>query len=178
MTRSTALLVVVMGVSGCGKTTVGRLLAKRLKAEFLEGDDLHPERNVERMAAGIALTDTDRRDWLRAIAQQLADAHAARYALVVSCSALKRSYRNVLRAASGELAFVHLDAAPALLEQRLSARTDHFMPASLLVSQLETLEPPGADERALTLAATLPADQLATEAAAWLAQPYKPAPRP
>lgn len=173
-----ARLVVVMGVSGCGKTTVGRLLAKRLKAEFLEGDELHPPRNVERMASGIALTDTDRRDWLREIAQQLADAHAAQYPLVVSCSALKRSYRNTLRAASSDLAFVHLDASAELLMQRLHARSDHFMPASLLESQLQTLEPPGADERAITLSAALPADQIAAEAAAWLAKPYKPSARP
>jgi gluconokinase len=164
-----AHLVVVMGVSGCGKSTVGKLLARRLSAEFLEGDDLHPPRNVERMAAGIPLTDNDRRDWLLEIAQQLADAHAAKYTLVVSCSALKRSYRDMLRAASSDLAFVHIDAELPLLEERLRARTGHYMPASLLASQLQTLEPPGADERAITLAATPPAEQIASEAAAWLA---------
>ncbi|MEO8155844.1 MAG: gluconokinase [Rhizobacter sp.] len=178
MTRSTtpACLVVVMGVSGCGKTTVGRLLAQRVGAEFLEGDELHPQRNVERMSSGIALTDADRRDWLRAIAQQLADAHSARHSLVVSCSALKRSYRNTLRAASGDLAFVYLHAAQATLEARLLGRTGHFMPASLLGSQLQTLEPPEADERAITLDASLPPDQIAAEAAAWLAQAHKPKP--
>ena len=142
----TARLVVVMGVSGCGKSTVGNMLAKRLKAEFLEGDELHPPRNVERMTAGIALTDSDRRDWLLAIAQQLADAHAAGHDLVVSCSALKLAYRNTLRGASNLLAFVHLSGSADLFRQRLENRSGHYMPASLLESQLQTLEPPGSDE--------------------------------
>lgn len=159
-----------MGVAGSGKSTVGRLLALRLQAEFLEGDELHPPRNVERMAAGIPLTDNDRRDWLLEIAQQLADARAGQHRLVVSCSALKRSYRDVLRAASAELAFVHLNAERALLDQRLRGRSGHFMPASLLDSQLQTLEPPAATERAATFDATLPAAQIAEQAAAWLAK--------
>ena len=169
MARAPDGLVVVMGVAGCGKSTVGRLLAQRLGAEFLEGDELHPPRNVERMAAGIPLTDNDRRDWLREIAGQLADARAGHHRLVVSCSALKRSYRDTLRTASSELAFVHLHAGAELLEARLHARTDHFMPVSLLTSQLQTLEPPGPDERAVTLDATQPPAQLAERAAAWLA---------
>jgi len=172
---ATAPLVVVMGVAGCGKSTVGRLLARELKAEFLEGDDLHPPRNVERMAAGIALTDNDRRDWLLALAEQLADARAARHALVVSCSALKRSYRELLRTASPALAFVHLHAEPALLAGRLCARTDHFMPPSLLESQLAILEPPGPDEHATTIDASLPPSQIVAKAAAWLAS--NPTPR-
>lgn len=166
-----APLVVVMGVSGCGKSTVGALLARRLGAEFLEGDELHPPRNIERMASGIALTDNDRRDWLLEIAQQLADARAGRHALVVSCSALKHSYRDMLRIAASDLAFVHLHASRELLEARLRARPGHFMPSSLLDSQLQTLEPPGADERAITLDAALPAAELAAQAAAWLARP-------
>ena len=158
-----------MGVSGCGKSTVGQLLARRVHGEFLEGDLLHPQRNIDRMAAGIPLTDNDRRDWLLEIAQQLADAHAGQHALVVSCSALKRSYRDRLRAASNHLAFVHLHADAALLTARMQARGDHFMPASLLLSQLETLEPPGPDERAVTFDAVVPAEQIAEQAAAWLA---------
>ena len=163
-------LVVVMGVSGCGKSTVGRLLARSLSAEFLEGDDLHPPRNIERMSAGIPLTDNDRRDWLLEIAQQLADARAGRHALVVSCSALRRSYRDTLRGAASQLAFVHLQAGRELLEARLLARADHFMPGSLLDSQLQTLEPPRPDERAITLDAGLPAAQIAAQAAAWVTQ--------
>jgi carbohydrate kinase (thermoresistant glucokinase family) len=160
-----------MGVAGSGKSTVGKLLARSLKAEFLEGDDLHPPRNIERMAAGIALTDNDRRAWLLEIAQQLADAHASRHAIVVSCSALKHGYRDTLRAAASRLAFVHLHAGRELLEARLAARAGHFMPGSLLESQLQTLEPLRADERAITLDAALPAAELAARAAAWLAQP-------
>jgi len=168
-------LVVVMGVCGCGKSTVGKLLARRLKAEFLEGDDLHPPRNVERMASGIALTDNDRRDWLLEIARQLADARAGRHALVVSCSALKRGYRDMLRTAASQLAFVHLHSGRELLEARLLARAGHFMPGSLLESQLQTLEAPGADERAITLDVAAPPAELAARAATWIALPI-PAP--
>ena len=160
-----------MGVSGCGKSTVGALLAQRLCCEFLEGDTLHPARNVARMAAGVALTDADRHDWLQALAQHLKAAHDANRALVVSCSALKRSYRDVLRSASAGLAFVHLHGTPALLGQRLAARTGHYMPASLLASQLETLEAPGDDERAITLDAGQAPDQIAAQAASWLGLP-------
>lgn len=172
-----APLVVVMGVSGCGKTTVGKLLARQLKAEFLEGDELHPPRNIERMASGIALTDNDRRDWLLAIAQQLADARAGRHALVVSCSALKHSYRDMLRTAASQLAFVHIHASRELLEDRLKARSGHFMPSSLLDSQLQTLEPPGPQEHAITLDAALSPAEITTQAAAWLALPAPVAPR-
>ena len=177
MAPTIAPLVIVMGVSGCGKSTVGKLLARSLKAEFLEGDDLHPPRNIERMAAGIPLTDIDRRDWLLEIAQQVADAHASRHALVVSCSALKHGYRDMLRAASDRLAFVHLNASRELLEARLAARPGHFMPGSLLDSQLQTLELPRPTERAITLDAALPAAELAAQAAAWLALPVPPTPR-
>jgi carbohydrate kinase (thermoresistant glucokinase family) len=169
-------LVVVMGVSGCGKSTVGRLLAQQLHAEFLEGDNLHPPHNIERMAAGIALTDADRSAWLLDIAGQLADALASRHALVVSCSALRRSYRTTLRAASADLSFVHLQASRELLDQRMRSRSGHFMPASLLASQLQALEPPGPDERAVTLDAALPTEELVTRARAWLAQARTPGP--
>ena len=169
MVAAAAPRVVVMGVSGSGKSTLARVLAQRLGGEFLEGDDLHPPRNVERMAAGVALTDDDRRDWLLAIAQRLADARASQRSLVVSCSALKRSYRELLRSACPDLAFVHLHADRALLDARMRARSDHFMPPSLLASQLQTLEPPSANERAITLDAALPDAQLADRAMAWLA---------
>ena len=172
-----ARLVVVMGVSGCGKSTVGRLLARSLKAEFLEGDEVHPPRNIERMVAGILLTDKDRRDWLLAIAQQLADASAGRHALVVSCSALKHRYRDTLRTAASQLAFVHIHASRELLEARLLARADHFMPGSLLDSQLQALEPPSPDERAITFDAELPAAQIAAQAASWLTQTSRNPPR-
>ncbi len=143
--------VVVMGVSGCGKSTVGRGLAAVLGVHYVEGDELHPPENVERMAAGIPLTDADRHGWLQAVAGQLSHATAQSAGVVVSCSALKRSYRDLLRAAAPDVRFVHLQGSPALLAQRLSGRTGHYMPASLLQSQLDTLEPPGADEGAITL---------------------------
>ena len=165
---SPAPLVVVMGVSGCGKSTVGGLLAERLGATFLEGDSLHPPRNIERMAAGVALTDADRCDWLLAIAARLADARAAGCPFVVSCSALKRSYRELLRGPSSDLAFVHLSGTPALLTERMHSRPGHYMPTSLLASQFATLEAPAADERSVTFDTALPAEQIADRAAAWL----------
>lgn len=155
------LHLVVMGVSGCGKTSVGRLVAQTLGLEFIEGDELHPPRNVALMAAGTPLTDDDRADWLATIARRLGGAHAAGRGLVVSCSALKRRYRDVLRAPCPGLRFVHLHGSAALLHQRLSARTGHYMPPSLLDSQLATLEPPGADEGAISVDIGPPSDQVA-----------------
>jgi carbohydrate kinase (thermoresistant glucokinase family) len=138
--------VVVMGVSGCGKSKVGALLAHGLELPFVEGDRLHSPRNVALMAAGTPLTDEDRRGWLDAVCAVLA-AHAAS-GVVVACSALKRSYRDRLRAAAPGLRFAYLYGDPALLEARLARRVGHYMPASLLQSQLETLEPPSPDEAA------------------------------
>ncbi|MFZ4649151.1 MAG: gluconokinase [Rubrivivax sp.] len=141
--------IVVMGVSGCGKSTVGRLLADALAVPFLEGDELHPPANVERMAAGVALSDADRQGWLEAIAESLARSRAAGAGLVVTCSALKRRYRDLLRAADPGLMLVFLQGPPELLAGRLSGRRGHYMPPSLLPSQLQTLEPPAPDEGAL-----------------------------
>ena len=160
--------VVVMGVSGCGKSTVGRLLAALLDVHYVEGDELHPPDNVARMAAGVPLTDADRHGWLQEVAGQLANATSRELGVVVSCSALKRRYRDELRAAAPDLRFVHLQGAPALLQQRLQARRGHYMPASLLQSQLDTLEPPAADEPALSLSIEAPPQQLAADAERWL----------
>jgi carbohydrate kinase (thermoresistant glucokinase family) len=140
--------IVVLGVSGCGMSTVGRRLAERLGVGFVEGDALHPPENVRRMRAGIALTDADRHGWLQAVAAELGTPSAARAGVVASCSALRRRYRDLLRAAAPDLRFVHLHGERALLAARLAARTDHYMPPSLLDSQLQTLEPPGPDEDA------------------------------
>lgn len=157
-----AAIVVVMGVSGCGKSTLGHALAKALGVGYLEGDDLHPRQNVERMAAGIALTDDDRQGWLQAIAERLAMATSKGQGLVVSCSALRRSYRNLLRAAAPGLRLVHLTGSPALLGERLAQRSGHYMPAALLQSQLSTLEQPDADEHAIEIDMAEPLlDQLA-----------------
>jgi carbohydrate kinase (thermoresistant glucokinase family) len=142
--------IVVMGVSGCGKSTVGRLLADGLRVDYIEGDDLHPTENVALMAAGVPLTDADRQGWLLALAQRLADARAQGRGLVLSCSALKRSYRDILRTGAPDVRFVHLHGARELLMARMHDRPGHYMPPSLLDSQLTTLEPPGADEQALS----------------------------
>lgn len=135
-----------MGVSGCGKSTVGAQLAIALGLEFLEGDSLHSAANVARMAAGIALTDADRAGWLQTLAERIRA--ASRDGLVLSCSALKRAYRDILRQGTPDLHFLYLHGDYDLLAARMAARTGHYMPASLLVSQLETLEEPDPDEHA------------------------------
>ncbi len=152
--------IVVMGVCGSGKTTVGERLAKCLDWTFIEGDRLHPEANVARMRAGQPLSDAERWPWLDAIAAAIAGEHARGRQAVVACSALKRSYRERLTAGAGALLFVHLDGAPPLLAERMAARRGHYMPPGLLASQLATLEPPGNDEHALTLDAGLAPDAL------------------
>ena len=136
-----------MGVSGSGKSVIGALLARALGIEFVEGDAYHSPENVARMSAGIPLTDEDRQAWLAAIATRL-DAGRAGLGLVVSCSALRRRYRDVLRAGRTDVQFVYLEGARAVLEQRLAGRHGHFMPSSLLDSQLAILEPPVPDEHA------------------------------
>ncbi len=141
-------LYVIMGVSGAGKSLIGSMLARALGVEFVEGDDLHPPDNVQRMAAGIPLTDDDRHGWLIAIATRLRDAKRAGIGLIVSCSALKRSYRDLLRSVGDEgLRFVYLAGSRALIAERLAQRRGHFMPPALLDSQLAVLEEPSPDER-------------------------------
>jgi carbohydrate kinase (thermoresistant glucokinase family) len=160
--------IVVMGVAGCGKTTVGRLLADALGWAFVEGDDLHPAANVDKMAAGRPLDDGDRWPWLDRIARRIEIACANRAGLVLACSALRRSYRDSLRTADPRLSVVHLTGAPDLLAERLKTRQGHFMPVSLLRSQLATLEAPTADEQVLTLDISGDAASLAAQAAAWI----------
>ena len=145
-----------MGVSGSGKSTVAQALAQALQIHFVEGDALHSPHNIERMAAGIALTDADRHGWLQDVARQLDNAAARSVGVVVSCSALKRSYRDLLRATTPDLRFVFLHGSFDLLRERLATRVGHYMPASLLQSQLDALEPPSADESPITIDITLP----------------------
>ena len=161
-------IFVVMGVSGCGKSTVARCLAQALELPFLEGDTLHSAANVARMAGGIALTDADRAGWLQTLAGRIGQARAVGSGLVLSCSALKRAYRDVLRQGAPELCFVHLRGDYELLAARMATRTGHYMPASLLESQLATLEPPDSAENALTLnAASRPEDIVAAVLKHW-----------
>lgn len=137
-----------MGVSGTGKTSVAREMAERLDLLFIEGDSHHPEANLAKMASGVALDDTDRAPWLRTLAQLMAEHDDGGTSTVLTCSALKRSYRDVLRTAvpGSEVFFLHLHAEFAVLEERMAEREGHFMPTSLLRSQFDTLEPLGPDE--------------------------------
>jgi gluconokinase len=141
-------LYVVMGVSGSGKSLVGAAFARALGVDFVEGDKYHSAENVERMKAGIALTDKDREQWLRSLAARLREAKDAGTGVVMACSALKRPYRDMLREAAKDLRFVFLRGDRTLIAQRLAGRTGHYMPASLLESQLATLEEPSPDEDA------------------------------
>ena len=160
MASASSDLIVVMGVCGCGKSTVGQQLAAARGVEFAEGDLFHPPENVARMAAGIPLTDEDRQGWLATLADRLAAARAAGQGLVLSCSALKRSYRDVLRHGAPDLQFVHLTGSRELLSERMNHRPGHYMPASLLDSQLAILEPPGADENAVTFDVAQPPESI------------------
>lgn len=158
----------VMGVSGCGKSTVGAQLAATLGLGFLEGDTLHPPGNVARMAAGVALSDADRAGWLQTLAERIGEARLAGTGLVLSCSALKRAYRDILRQGAPDLHFLYLHGDYELLAARMAARTGHYMPLSLLASQLATLEAPGPDEDAQTFdMASRPEDVVAAVAARW-----------
>jgi carbohydrate kinase (thermoresistant glucokinase family) len=144
----TISVIVVMGVSGSGKTTVGALLAGMLRWEFADADDFHPPSNVQKMASGIPLTDEDRWPWLDAIAAWI-DAHrAAGTRGVVTCSALKRRYRDVLIGNRHDVALAYLQGDNTLIAQRMAMRHEHFMPLALLQSQLDALEEPAPDERA------------------------------
>ncbi|NYE94285.1 carbohydrate kinase (thermoresistant glucokinase family) [Psychromicrobium silvestre] len=142
-------VLVVMGVSGSGKSTVAALLAGQLGWDYLEGDDLHPAANVAKMSAGIPLNDEDRWPWLLKIADWIGEHEADQMPGVVTCSALKRSYRDRLRQAN--VIFVYLAGSKQEISERLSARHGHFMPPALLDSQFEALEPPAQDEAALTV---------------------------
>ena len=158
-----------MGVAGCGKSAVGKALAAAEGAVFVEGDRLHPPENVARMASGEPLTDQLREGWLDAIGERIADLTGSGQGVVAACSALKRSYRERLRGFRRDIVFVYLEIDPATAKRRVDARKGHFMPASLVDSQFAILEPPGADEQALTVDAKLPVADIVTAVASLLA---------
>jgi carbohydrate kinase (thermoresistant glucokinase family) len=159
-------LVCVMGVSAAGKSTVGSALAEVLGVTFVDADDLHSDANRTKMASGVALTDDDRGPWLDAVGARFAAARPA--GLVVACSALRRDYRDRIRAVAPDVVFVHLDGSRELLAARAAARTDHFMPPALLESQLATLEPLEADEAGLVVDVAVPPADLVVDVAARL----------
>jgi carbohydrate kinase (thermoresistant glucokinase family) len=161
--------VIVMGVSGSGKSTVGMALAQRLGVPFEDGDDLHPAENVAKMHSGHPLTDADRWGWLAKCGDWLADRPAG----VLACSALKRTYRDLLRSHASDAVFIDLDGPAALLHQRLEGRHGHFMPTGLLDSQLADYERLGTDEDGIILDIARGSDELVEECAAWLAQKEK-----
>lgn len=158
------LRLVIMGVSGCGKSSVGAALGARLNIPYRDGDDLHPAANVAKMRAGTPLTDADRWPWLDAVAAALRDDAP----LIIGCSALRRAYRDRIRGgAGGAVGFVHLAGSRDLIAARMAQRQGHYMPLALLDSQFATLEPPGKDE-ALTLSIDQPLAALIDQIAAHL----------
>jgi gluconokinase len=152
--------VLIIGPSGSGKTTVGKAIAAALHCDFTDADDLHPQANVEKMRRGEPLNDADRWPWLDGVADVIGKHKQAGTNVVLACSALKRSYRDRLREADVGARFFLLTAPQSVLEARAQNRAEHFMPASLVASQLATLEQPDADENAVVLDATQPVDRL------------------
>lgn len=157
------MIVVLAGVAGSGKTTVGKLLADRLGWAFADADAFHPAANIAKMRAGLPLTDADRRPWLAAIATWMDEHAAAGTSAVVTCSALKRAYRDALLAGRDQVAMVFLVINEAQDEERVADRRGHFFPERLVASQFAQLEPPAADERVLQIPAGRPAAQLVSE---------------
>jgi gluconokinase len=156
------MILIVMGVSGAGKTRIGELLAERLHCDFTDGDAFHSAANKEKMHQGIPLTDDDRWPWLKTIRAAIEDRQRAHQTAVFTCSSLKRSYRDILRAGDKDVCFVYLKGTREVLEERLTTRTGHFFDPSLLQSQLDTLEEPGEDE-AITVSIELTPEQIVDE---------------
>lgn len=159
------MIVVVMGVSGSGKTTVSALLAARLGWQYREGDDLHPGANVEKMRGGTPLTDADRLPWLHRIAQEIDGWRARGEPGVLTCSALKRAYRDIIIGGRPEVALAYLKGSPDLIARRMAARHEHFMPAALLASQFATLQEPTPDERPIVVDVGEPPGEIAARIA-------------
>ena len=140
------MILIAMGVSGCGKTTIGEMLAKKLNCDFADADSFHSQANKDKMHKGIPLDDEDRWPWLKAIRASIEEKLADGQSHVYACSALKRVYRDILRDGNKDVTFVFLKGTPELLRERIKTRTGHFFDPALLQSQLDTLEPPGPDE--------------------------------
>ena len=160
--------IVVMGVAGCGKSCIGAAIATRSGGRLIEGDAFHPAANIEKMSAGTPLDDNDRAGWLLRLGEELQATLAAGERPILTCSALKRRYRDTLREAVPSLGFVFLELTPAEAEKRVLARPGHFMPASLIDSQFAALEAPHGEPLTLTLDATRPVEALAESVDTWL----------
>ena len=163
----TAPAIVVMGVAGCGKSSVARAMAERLDARFIEGDAFHSAANVEKMRRGIGLVDADRLPWLDRLAAELKDAYERGERVVLACSALKRRYRDRLRQGSASISFVFLNLPAHEAAKRVSGRNGHFMPDSLVASQFADLEAPVAETLTLTVDATQPVDMIVDQTLDW-----------
>lgn len=172
--KAQAQCLVVMGVSGVGKTTTSEALAERLGWMLAEADEFHPQQNIDKMRAGIPLSDEDRAPWLEALRDWIAAQIAEGRSVVVTCSALKHRYRDVLREAGGPVRFVHLVAEPDVIAGRMSQRRGHFMPVSLLQSQLADLEPLTADESGMAVDASLPPGTIVADVVRTLDLPDSP----
>lgn len=166
--RQRLTTIVVMGVAGVGKSSVMAALEARLRWPTLEGDALHPAANIEKMAAGVPLDDTDRAPWLARIAAWIGDREAERSSSIVTCSALRRTYRDVLRRGHRSVWFVHLVAPAQVIATRIEHREGHFMPVGMLASQLGTLEPLGPDEPGWAVEALAPSGEIADRVIAHL----------
>ncbi len=160
--------VIVMGVSGCGKTTIAQGIGERMELPFAEADRFHPPANIEKMEAGTPLEDADRWPWLRDLSAWMAAQAREGQSTVMACSALRRSYRDLLRAGPPSLHFVHLQGPLEVIRDRMSSRSGHFMPVSLLQSQFDTLEPLGEDEDGVVLDLRRPPEELIDTAVDWL----------
>lgn len=159
--------IVIMGVAGCGKSTIAAAISQRMDACFIEGDAFHSPENVRKMSAGIPLDDADRDGWLQRLAQEVVDRMRVSEHVVLTCSALKRRYRNTLRERVPDLGFVFLELTPEQATERVAHRSGHFMPASLVVSQFRDLEPPYGEPRVLSVSAVEPIDIVADQAVVW-----------
>jgi gluconokinase len=159
-TDDSCCALIVMGVAGSGKSTIGEALAARLGWRYEDGDRFHPASNVAKMSAGQPLTDDDRWPWLKAIADEIDRLSAENQRAVVACSALRRVYRDILVHGRPDIGIVYLDGTQALIAERLGRRKGHFMPAGLLASQFKTLEPPTPDEHPITVSIDAPVDAI------------------